>query len=327
MTTKKKPLPPKDPASTLKPPPSAIQGVTVPGGTDYVNTSQGYDNTSQATYPSAADFGASGYLLRSDGAFYHLWISDITCDFGVAGTTGQSRMVREWFPKSFNDVTLHITGNVASNSQYMQLAAYIREHQWLALANINTGHTADQRLEFGLYNSYGGVGGWPGGNVPATPVMRAGSYGGMQAANSKGAHLPWIIKGYVMSIATGAKAGEVAPPFEIDVVVTDSAGTGIWNDTSQLGGSQLNSILQILDIPASSVQSDPKHWIQDPVTTISPTAVTKGTTDVGGSVGLVGLLAIEAETPSFGSAVTGVASALTGAAKWPLGALKSLGLV
>lgn len=176
---------------------------------------KGYDAHSQRNYPSAEKHNPSGYFRRADGATIALWVTEMTADFTLSGQTGQSRMQREFYPRSFNDVTLRIQGNVASTQEYNRLALFVREHQWRALNYINQGGTGvDQTITFGLYD-----------NTPS--IIKNGRRA------IKGHHQPWQIQGYISTIAAGAVAHNVAPAFSIDYVVCDTASNGnmaIWSE-------------------------------------------------------------------------------------------------
>lgn len=214
----------------------------------HVPYNQGYDARSRAKAPTAEQGGSSGNLYSPTlGAKVEMWITDISADFSISGEIGQSRMLREFFPHSFNDVTLQITGNVASTQEYNRLAAFVRQAHWQGLANVNNGDASDQTLTFTLYN-----------NTPTawklaphtTDVAITGDPAGALAqglTTAKGAHRPWVVTGYIQEMQAGAERWEVAPQFTIDFIVTTSAltaHTGLWSDTAARG-SVLKSFLQL----------------------------------------------------------------------------------
>lgn len=228
----------------------AVPGVPSLPSQEQIPFDKGYDATSHANAPTAEDGGASGFLLRPSGAQIDLWITEVAADFSLSGEQGQSRMLREFFPHSFNDVTLKVTGNVASTQEYNRLAMFVREHHWSALQNINSGSSADQTITFVLYNTYSGGRTWP------------------TSSTTKGPHRPWSVTGYIKSVAAGAVRWEVAPAFTLEFIVTTSVlsgNTGIWSDTPDNGGSTLQTFMQLvaaanggeLVSPGAGFTSDP----------------------------------------------------------------------
>lgn len=222
----------------------------------HIPYNKGYDARSRANAPKAEQNGASGQFRRPDGKTIALWITDITADFSLSGTQGQSRMLREFFPHSFNDVTLQITGNVASTQEYNRLALFVREHQWGALQEINGGGKATQTIDFHLYNTYAG------GRTPG------------RGRTIKGPHRPWSVSGYISSIGAGAVRHEIAPEFSINFIVATSqlsGNTGIWSD-SLASGSSLKTFLQI--IGTSKQAKTGRGFVQDPIAPPRPPAAT-----------------------------------------------------
>lgn len=175
----------------------------------------GFDAWSRRNTPNADKKGASGYFSRTDGSQIAVWITEITADFSVSGESGQSRMLREFFPRSFNDVTLNIKGNVASTQEFNRLALFVRETQWLAL---NPGSKADPTMTFVLNGTSSTNKGFP--------------YTGR---NVKGPHRPWQVTGYIQSMQAGAVAHQIAPEFNLGFIVATSVlsgNTGLWSDVA-----------------------------------------------------------------------------------------------
>lgn len=213
---------------------------------------KGYDARSRAKTPAAEALQPSGYLLHVASQFQvDLWITEISADFSLSGQTGQSRMLREFFPRSFNDVTLNIVGNVASTQEFNRLAAFVRQMQWQALQAINAGSSASQTLTFGLFDN--------------TPDFKA-------ARTVKGSHRPWLVNGYVQKIAAGAVTQEVAPQFQLNFVVAEStfnANTGLWSDVAAPAQS-LQTMLALVNT-ARKQGTVSGGFIRDPVATLQQT--------------------------------------------------------
>lgn len=235
----------------------------------HVPYDQGYDARSHRNAPTAEQHDSSGYLRRPDGAQIDMWIEEISADFSLSGTSGQSRMKRDFYPHSFNDVKLMVKGRVASTQEYNRLALFVREHHWRALDSINGGGTADQTLQFVLHNTYGNGHTW---RKPRSQDSELGH----ALTNTKGPHRPWSVNGFVESINAGATRFEVAPQFEFAFVVTRSefnASTGIWEEHQELTGSYLSTILQLAN-KANNAPTD--GFIKDPLATEAAIQATTG---------------------------------------------------
>lgn len=211
---------------------------------------------------------ASGFLVRPDGALINLWITDMQATFAVAGVAAQSRMLREWYPRSFADVTLQITGNVPNTQEYNRLAMFVREHQYLGLQYVSSGGTATQTVTFGLHDQTPSQWGSPAARgsdvVPTNGLPPSGV-----STNVKGNHLPWQVNGYIQSIDAGAVRHEVAPEFTINLIVAGStfvAGQiGIWKETVD-DPSALGSFLTLIN--AAAKQSN--TFVTNPITGVGP---------------------------------------------------------
>lgn len=201
---------------------------------------------------------ASGYFLRPNGALINLWITDIQASFAVSGQAAQSRMLRQFYPRSFSSVTLSITGNVPNTQEYNRLALFVREHQYLALQGLNGGSTIDQTIVFALNDQ-------TPSSWPANPH------------NVKGAHVPWHLRGYVKSMAAGAVRHEVAPEFTVDFLVAASTfqpgAKGLWGE--QLASpASLSNFLRLVNVASKQDRVPGGLFVKDPLQKATPAAAT-----------------------------------------------------
>ena len=200
----------------------------------HIPYNQGYDAQSQRNFNNAEQVAPSGWFIRPNRTFVALWITDITADFSLSGQTGQSRMQRQFYPRSFNDVALHITGQTSNVYEYNRLALFVRGHQWEALDAINQGSSnVDQTVTFILND-----------NTP--------SHWRNPRGRVKGRHQNWQVQGYIKTIAAGAVAHNVAPQFEMDFIVVDTSShgnTAIWQETLT-SASTLNTFVDMVNLDA-----------------------------------------------------------------------------
>lgn len=226
-----------------------ITGLNVP-------YNRGYDTTVWGgNAPTADQGGSSGYFSATwaDGTGkptqrqINLWITDLQADFSVSGDQAQSRMLREFFPRSFNDVTLTIIGNCANSQEFNRLALFVREAQWRALHALNTGAAnVNPMVTFVLHS-----------NFPYS------------TNRTKGQHRPWNVSGYVQSMEAGAIAQNVAPEFAIQFIVAESSlhgNTGLWADSLDKI-APLTNMLNLLGAQAGHTAG--KGYVRDPVTPIA----------------------------------------------------------
>lgn len=227
-------------------PTGLITGLDVP-------YNQGYDTTVWGNNaPTADQGGSSGYFTAtwSEGRakptqyLINMWITDLTADFTLSGTTGQSRMQREFFPRSFNDVTLTITGNCANSQEYNRLALFVRESQWRALSALNSGSATVHPMVNFVLNS----------NAPIT------------GRSVKGQHRPWSVSGYIQNMAAGAVALDIAPEFTIQFIVATSSmhgNTGLWQDSLAKVKPLANMLTLLGAQPGHTAGSG---YVRDPIT-------------------------------------------------------------
>lgn len=183
---------------------------------------------------------ANGRFINILGEYIDLYIEDIQSDFSMAGSTGQSRTLRQFFPHNMVQPSIQVTGISTNSHHYNKLAAFIRVSQHLALAG--------QRLresDIPFRNILDA-----NGHVVAIPTIRFLISNGTKdfdiprhGRTIKGIHKPWRLEGYVKSMAAGAERFQQAPRFAFEFLIAQSQ-SGIWHDHAVVG-DQIRSWMQI----------------------------------------------------------------------------------
>lgn len=172
------------------------------------------------------------------GEYIDFYVEDIQADFSVAGSTGQSRTLRQFFPHNMVQPSIVVSGTQPNSHQYNRLGAFIRVSQYLALAGLrlrddNTpvrNATADgrnfiiQTVRLLISNGTKDV------VVPSGRTI-------------KGVHRPWRLEGYVKSMQAGAERFQQAPAYAFEFIIAESQ-SGIWQDHAVIG-DQIRSWMQI----------------------------------------------------------------------------------
>lgn len=194
-------------------------------------------------YPSvklpvkSAEFGKNwnGALVAPFGSTVKLWISEINMDFSMSGSTGQSRYRRQYYPKSFNQPSILVRGQMPNQFEYNRLATFVREchfesltgNRFLYAKKANQSRAAAKASSASL-------------NTIKLLIKDAGSVGKIRR-NLKGGHKGLVFEGYIKNIAAGAVKFNFAPEFEFEFVNASSylnGAVGIYEDTL-VSGSQL----------------------------------------------------------------------------------------
>ncbi len=223
---------------------------------------QGYGVTAFPKSPSK--LGANARFVNIRGEAIEFWIEEMTANFGMTGTTGQSHKLRQFFPHNIVQPSITVTGIAPNSYQYNRLAAFIRvaQHDGLLgqelrtlgipLRNVidSTGQTVlIPTVQLIIRNGSGAANGKGGGNFPYDGVRK-------NLKGVKGTHQAWKLEGYIKTMqagASGPKGGDsyYAPAFQFEFLISESQGPsggnsniGIWNDVSVSG----DDILPWIDI-------------------------------------------------------------------------------
>lgn len=175
-------------------------------------------------------------LIKPNNKYLNLWIEEASIDFSVSGTFGQSRWKREFFPRSFNQPILKLSGHMPNQKEYNKFAAFVRESHSEALSiNPFTGTNATERTTIKTKT-------YP--NAPDIPlptvslIMKKDVIEG-RLRNQKGGRRGMKLEGYIKSIKAGAERFQYAPEFMIEFVIAASDGNiGIYSD-NLIAGSKI----------------------------------------------------------------------------------------
>jgi len=167
-------------------------------------------------------------LIKPNRKYLNLWVEEMSIDFSISGSTGQSRWKREFFPRSFNQPTLMMTGFMPNPREYNKLAAFVRESHSEAL-NINRNYS---ETSGGNTNTY------KNSSIPLPTVTLLTNprktFG--RSRNQKGGRRGMKLEGYIGSINAGAERHQQAPQFQIEFIIASSDGSvGIYDDRLDAG--------------------------------------------------------------------------------------------
>lgn len=179
-------------------------------------------------------------LIKTNNKYLNLWIEEMSIDFSMSGTTGQSRWKREFFPHSFNQPILKMTGFMPNQREYNKLAAFVRESHSEAL-NVNRNLQPQSNISEKsniFFKHYADHSDTP---LPTVTLIMNPRYNQGRQRNQKGGRRGMRMEGYIKSIAAGGTKFNFAPKFELNFVIAQSDGsTGIF-------GNDLSSGSKIVD--------------------------------------------------------------------------------
>lgn len=181
----------------------------------------GYDVKTSSM--QATDAGANCYLVdESDNTHILLHVVEVTTNFALNGSTGQSNLKRDFYPRNFQQVSWSFTCQAPSQRHMGRIAEFIHKSQ----RNCVRGDSL-----MGLVFPRGGL-----RRTAATP-----NHDGM-----KGTHMGLSMAGYIQGIDRVHERFEPAPTYSFDFVVsrmrsgpfTDKPYVAYtlvkWNDLVQL---------------------------------------------------------------------------------------------
>lgn len=220
-----------------------------PEPTAYVYGQKGVSGTNHpidrgyaVRFPTAdpAENNANGKLTDQLGRQIYFWIEEVEATITMNGSTGQSRNVRQFFPRNMVQPMFTIRGRMPDSYKFNKLAGFVRESQWLS----RSGRYFKMRSMNGdniAYNNFRDTG--EGGNGdsifdPAIQLVIAGrnpaedrsaDSNPKSGTTRKGMNRGWTLKGYIKNIQAGAKRFDPAPQFEFQFLVSQMQD-GAWTD-------------------------------------------------------------------------------------------------
>jgi hypothetical protein len=121
---------------------------------------------------------------------YRLWIDEYIQVHTLAGTSSQSKLFSHFYPRSYSPGAISFKGKVPSQTDYNNLATYIRNHHELLMRSPGMSNLGTTQL----------------------PLMS-------MKIPSEGV----TVVGVIERFTAGAKRFAVAPPFEFDFTVINDA--------------------------------------------------------------------------------------------------------
>lgn len=206
------------------------------------SSSKGYAvNIPKASPDTSKSWNAA--LLAPFGAYVKLWVTEIEMNFSLHGVTAQSRYRKQFFPRSFNQPTISVSGTMPNQKEYNRLAAFIRECHFEAVTgNQNLYDLKDQQTAKQKRGSSASL------QTVTLLVKNAGPEGDKNIPrNIKGRHKALQFDGYIKLIKAGATQFNFAPDFNFQFIPASSQLTGsigIYEDMMDEG----SEILAWMDI-------------------------------------------------------------------------------
>lgn len=187
---------------------------------------------------------ANAEMVNQLGEVIRLWVEDFEAEFTVAGTTAQSRKVRQFFPRNFVQPSVRLTCIAPTQLDYLRFSEFVRSSHIYALegqeykAQFNAGTVREFRNDRGLF-------------IP-TVLLRLRDKtpeGFKKSVRSKGGHRPWALEGYIRNMTAGAERFVYAPRFQFDFTIAVNrnprgAEVAMWDDLRHRG-SQIASWAEI----------------------------------------------------------------------------------
>lgn len=167
-----------------------------------VKTNQGYQVATKGTKASEARYTV--YLETPDGEQHFCFIHEVDADFQISGSYAQSARKRDWYPRSFSQVSVSFTGQASSQAEYHNLTEFIRRAQRHSLdwKNATTRQASTTKLGMPLPR-----------NAPARFNRRTGKRESMGYSSH-------LLFGHIGRIERISERYVVAPEYRFDFLVS-----------------------------------------------------------------------------------------------------------
>jgi hypothetical protein len=183
----------------------------------------------------SADKSSSWNVLleTNEGVYIKLWAEDIQMDFAMAGSTGQSRFRNQFYPKSFNQPKLQVSGRMPNQYEYNRLANFVRENHMQVLSGVEVKAPIGQQ-------------------TVQAPVIKLFIRGNSLKTykNVKGGHKAHSFEGYISNIQAGAIKFNFAPEFKFEFIPLKSKFNGqygLYDDQLLTKGIQILSYMDLFN--------------------------------------------------------------------------------
>lgn len=164
-------------------------------------TEQGYDIRAVRISESrrAAAFERANAILCDGKSKVEFFVSEMTLDFGLAGTTSQGRLTRDFYAHNIIMPALKIKAQCLDQGDYGVLIEFVHQAQVNAVKNA-ANNTTQLEVKGGKFGEL---------QPPIRPIMR-------------GPHKRTCVQGFIPRIERRYKSGEFAPIFEFSFTVAQS---------------------------------------------------------------------------------------------------------
>lgn len=173
-------------------------------------------------------------IANHKGGSIKLWAEQVTMDFSMSGSTGQSRFRKQFYPHSMNEPKITVMGKMPNQYEYNRLAAFIRLSHTDALNNVHR-------------KAYDGS---AGKRPPTIRMFIRGSSLKTARPIVKGGHKMHSFEGFIASIAAGATKFRFAPDFQFEFIPLASkltGSTGLYDDQLLTKGIQIMSYMEMFN--------------------------------------------------------------------------------
>lgn len=117
---------------------------------------------------------------------YNMWVTEYSQPHTLAGTTAQAKLFKHFYPNSYAPGAISIKGRVPTQKDYNNLGTFIRNHHMLLMGLPGLSNAGSKQL----------------------PLMKL-------VVDGEGI----VVEGFVESFDDGAQRFNVAPEFQLDIVV------------------------------------------------------------------------------------------------------------
>lgn len=149
-----------------------------------------------------------------------IWIEEMSADFSIQGVEAQSRRIRQFYPRAFQQPSLTITGRCANDRRFNEVAEFVRQSQVDALS------IAESPLALDI------------------PYLSTGK--------PERRHRGWRVRGYIENIQAGAQRFNPAPSFQFKFVISysqydESGNVGLIQDSRvEAAGREILTWLDVI---------------------------------------------------------------------------------
>lgn len=192
-----------------------------------INNNKGYDVTA-VQFPEerrSQAYQTANATLSDGTAYWPLFVNDVQIDIGLAGTTAQAQLTRDFYPHNMVMPSFTVQGQALDQRDYGDLCEFVHRAQ---LASVSGGLPLLQLWVNGM-----GINGTHGASDNAVTVQsKAPNLASQDAPNQKlrGFHKTLTCQGYINTMPRQHQKGVVSPTYSFTFVVAEMI-KGPWTET------------------------------------------------------------------------------------------------